>query len=184
MNMNLQLFAEETAVEAPTQEAPKEIPLEERMAKLEAMMETMQKAPSTYMEELKAKEEKLREDQTKTYRQMIRQQLEEARQTYPGLSLTEEIKNPQFRELLHRGIDVKSAYELIHKDEILTASMAYAAREVERLMTNKLLAEGKRPTENGGSQGPAVSKTDVKAMSPADRKDIVRRVRMGEKISF
>ncbi len=184
MNMDLQLFAQEEPVEAPAQEGPKEEPLEERMAKLEAMMETMQKAPSTYMETLKAKEEQLREDQKKTYREMIRQQLKEARLVYPKLSLVKEIENPQFRELLHRGVDVKSAFELVHKDEILSASMTYAAREVERLMTNKLLAEGNRPTENGGTHGPAVSKTDVKSMSPADRKDIVRRVRMGEKISF
>ena len=183
--LNLQLFAQENPAEAPADETSKEMTTEERLAKLEAMLESMNKpAQPTYAEELKAKEEELRQANAKAILAKLRQQEAEARELYPKLSLKEELKDPRFADLLKCGVDVRSAFEVVHKDEIISASMEYAAREVERMMTNKLLAEGNRPTENGGHHGPAVSKTDVKAMSRQDRKDIIRRVRMGEKISF
>ncbi len=185
MILNLQLFAQEA--EAPVGEAPKAATTEERLAKIEEMLTSMNKPAQpdpTYAEELKAKEEELRKANAKAILAKLRQQEAEARELYPKLSLQEELKDPRFVDLLKCGVDVRSAFEVIHKDEIISASMEYAAREVERMMTNKLLAEGNRPTENGGNHGPAVSKTDVKAMSRQDRKDIIRRVRMGEKISF
>jgi len=191
MKINMQLFAEGVSVGAPAEgaleEKPKELTLEERMAKLEAMLSAMPKTPEadpTYAEKLKVKEEELRQANAKAIVAKLRQQEAEARELYPKLSLKEEVKNPQFLELLKCGIDVRSAFEVIHKDEIITASMEYAAREVERLMTNKLLSEGKRPAENGGNHGPALTKTDVRSMTRQERKDIIRRVRMGEKISF
>ena len=186
MKMDLQLFAQEVSTEAPVEEAPKEVSLEERLAKLEAILGAMEKPQPepSYTEELKAKEEELRQANAKVILARLQQQEAEARELYPKLSLKEELKDPRFAELLKCGFDVRSAFEVIHKDEIISASMEYAAREVERLMTNKLLAEGNRPSENGGNHGPAVSKTDVRSMSRQDRKDIIRRVRMGEKISF
>ena len=191
MKINMQLFGEEASavvpVEGAEEEKPKVLTMEERMAKLEAMLGAMTKAPErdpNYAEKLKAKEEELRQANAKAILANLRQQEAEARELYPKLSLKEEVKNPQFLELLKCGIDVRSAFEVIHKDEIITASMEYAAREVERLMTNKLLSEGKRPAENGGHHGPALTKTDVRSMTRGERKDIIRRVRMGEKISF
>ncbi len=187
MDLNVQLFAQEVPVEEVPKEVPKETALEDRMAKLEEQLAALQQAPQqapSYVEELKAKEEELRRANGKAILAKLRQQEAEARELYPKLSLKEELKDPRFCELVRCGVDVRSAFEVVHKDEIISASMEYAAREVERLMTNKLLAEGNRPTENGGHHGPAVSKTDVKAMSRQDRKDIIRRVRMGEKISF
>ena len=189
MKINMQLFAEEASGVAPAEDArpekPKEITLEERLDKLESMVRAMTMPPQpSYTEELQAKEEERRVANAKELANKLRRQEAEARELYPKLSLREEMKNPRFCELLKCGFDVRSAFEVIHKDEIISASMEYAAREVERLMTNKLLAEGSRPAENGGNHGPAVSKTDVRSMSRQDRRDIIRRVRMGEKISF
>ncbi len=187
MKMNVQLFAQEAPEKEPVEEAPKEVSLEERLSKLETMLEDLNKAPRqepTYAEALKAKEEELRQANAKAILAKLRQQEAEARELYPKLNLKEELKDPRFGELLKCGFDVRSAFEVIHKDEIISASMEYAAREVERMMTNKLLAEGKRPSENGGNHGPALTKTDVRSMSRQERKDIIRRVRMGEKISF
>ncbi len=105
-----------------------------------------------------------------------------AKDIYPKLSLEEEMKDPRFVELLDCGIDVRTAFEIIHKDEIISASMYFAAGEVERRMKEKLPTHGNRPTENGGSRGPAVSKTDVSRMSRKERKELIQRVRMGEVI--
>ena len=112
-------------------------------------------------------------------------QAEEAKKLYPNLNFEAETQNPQFRQLLLAGIDVGSAYMVIHKDEIIPAAMQYTAKQVEQKITNKVIANGARPTENGNSsQSASVSKSDVSALTKADRAEIMRRVANGEKITF
>ena len=99
--LNLQLFAQENPAEAPADETSKEMTTEERLAKLEAMLESMNKpAQPTYAEELKAKEEELRQANAKAILAKLRQQEAEARELYPKLSLKEELKDPRFADLL------------------------------------------------------------------------------------
>jgi NAD(P)-dependent dehydrogenase (short-subunit alcohol dehydrogenase family) len=101
------------------------------------------------------------------------------------LDLNEEAKNPQFLRLLNSGVDVGTAFTVIHKDEIIPAAMQYTAKTVEQKMTNKIIAGGSRPTENGNSaQGAINSKSDVSLLTKADRDEIARRVARGEKITF
>ena len=177
--------------ETPVQQ-PKEMTLAERLEKVEALLKNMESpsAPKetlsegTYVETLKQKstmEQTLRKE---ALIQKLKAQELEAQKLYPKLSLGEEAKNPDFVALLKCGLDVRSAFEVIHKDEIIAASMEYAAREVERLMTNKVLSGGIRPTENGGNHGPSVTKFDVKSMTRQERREMIRRVRMGEKITL
>ena len=112
-------------------------------------------------------------------------QAKEAKKLYPTLDLNVEAKNPEFLKLLHSGIDVGSAYLVIHKDEIIPAAMQYTAKTVEQKLTNKIIAGGARPTENGNSsQSASVVKSDVSQLSKADRAEIIRRVQRGEKIRF
>lgn len=113
------------------------------------------------------------------------QQAEQAKQIYPGLDLETEVKNPQFMRLLNSGVDVGSAYLVIHKDEVIPAAMQHVAQSVEQKLAGKIAANGTRPTENGmKSQGAAVVKSDVTQLSKQDRAEINRRVARGEKISF
>ena len=80
---------------------------------------------------------------------------------------------------------VRTAYEVIHKDEIIPAAMHMTAKTVEQKLTNKIIAGGARPSENGNSsQGASVTKSDVSQLTKADRAEIARRVARGEKISF
>ena len=112
-------------------------------------------------------------------------QAEEAKKIYPNLNFEAETQNPQFRQLLLSGIDVGSAYLVIHKDEIIPAAMQYTAKTVEQKLTNKVIANGARPSENGNSsQSATVVKSDVSQLSKADRAEIIRRVQRGEKIRF
>ena len=112
-------------------------------------------------------------------------QAEEAKKLYPNLNFEAETQNPQFRQLLLSGIDVGSAYLVIHKDEIIPAAMQYTAKTVEQKLTNKVIANGARPSENGNSsQSASVVKSDVSQLSKADRAEIIRRVQRGEKIRF
>jgi hypothetical protein len=129
-------------------------------------------------------EKTARENQERTYAQWM-EQAKNAQNVYPSLNIREEIKNPNFASLLRAGIDVKTAYEVVHKDEIIPAAMQFTAKTVEQKLTNKIIAGGARPTENGiSSQSATVVKSDVSQLSKADRAEIIRRVQRGEKIRF
>ena len=113
------------------------------------------------------------------------EQAEKAKQVYPSFDLRAEMQNPRFVDLLRSNVDVRTAYEVLHKDEIIPAAMQFTAKAVEQKLTNKMIANGARPTENGiNSQAASQVKSDVSQLSKADRAEIARRVSRGEKISF
>ena len=113
-------------------------------------------------------------------------QSEALKAVYPSFNLEAELQNNQFLDLLKiPGVDVRTAYELVHKDDIIAGAMQFTAKTVEQKIANKIAANGARPTENGmSSQSAAVVKSDVSALSKADRQEIIRRVARGEKIRF
>ena len=113
------------------------------------------------------------------------QQADEAKKVYPSFDMRTEMKNPKFVDLLRSNIDVGTAYEVLHKDEIIPAAMQFTAQTVESKIAKKIAANGARPAENGmNSQSAAVVKSDVSQLSRADRDEIRRRVARGEKIRF
>lgn len=112
-------------------------------------------------------------------------QAEEAKKVYPSFDMRSEMSNQKFVDLLKSNIDVRTAYEVIHKDEIIPAAMQFTAQTVESKIAKKIAANGARPSENGmSSQASAVVKSDVSQLSKADRQEIIRRVSRGEKIRF
>ena len=131
------------------------------------------------MEEISTKE-----NAAKIYQGWL-DQAEAAKQFYPSLDLETEMQNPRFVDLLRNNIDVKTAFQVLHQDEILPAAMQYTAKAVEQKLTNNIIANGQRPTENGNSsQSASVIKSDVSQLTKADRQEIIRRVQRGEKIKF
>ena len=129
-------------------------------------------------------EKNAKEQGAKLYAQWM-DQAEKAKGIYPSFDLRAEMQNPKFVDLLRANIDVRTAYEVIHKDDIIPAAMHFTAKTVEQKLTNKIIANGARPTENGiSSQSSAVVKSDVSQLSKADRAEIIRRVQRGEKIRF
>lgn len=129
-------------------------------------------------------EEKTRENADRLYQSWMNQ-AEQIKGVYPSFTLEAEMQNPRFTDLLRNGIDLRTAYEVLHKDEIIPAAMQFTAQNVQQKLTNKIIANGARPTENGiNSQSSAVVKSDVSQLSKADRQEIARRVARGEKIRF
>ena len=118
----------------------------------------------------------------------LSQQAEEARKLYPGLDLMTEMRNPTFARLTAPGVgvDVRTAYEVAHRDELRGAEMQFAAQKSAERMANAIRANSKRPVENGlsGQQGNTTVKSDPTTLTRADRDEIKRRVRNGEKIVF
>ena len=129
-------------------------------------------------------EEKAKEKGAQLYAQWM-DQAKQAQNVYPSFDLRAEMQNPKFVDLLRANIDVRTAYEVIHKDDIIPAAMQFTAKAVEQKLAKKMMANGARPTENGiSSQSSAVVKSDVSQLSKADRQEIIRRVARGEKIRF
>ena len=113
------------------------------------------------------------------------QQAEEAKKIYPSFDIRTEMNNPKFVDLLRSNIDVRTAYEVLHKDDIIRGAMQFTAQTVESKIAKKVASQGARPAENGmSSQSAAVVKSDVSQLSKADRAEIIRRVQKGEKIRF
>ena len=129
-------------------------------------------------------EQENREKGQQLYSQWM-EQAEKAKTIYPSFDLRAEMQNPKFTDLLRANIDVRTAYEVVHKDDIIPAAMQFTAKAVEQKLTNKIIANGARPAENGSSsQSSTVVKSDVSQLTKADRDEIRRRVARGEKISF
>lgn len=125
-----------------------------------------------------------RQNADKIYSQWM-EQADNTKQVYPSFDLNSEMKNPKFVELLRSNVDVRTAYEVIHKDDIIAGAMQFAAKKVEKKITDKIIANGARPSENGNSsQGASLTKSDVSQLTKADREEIARRAARGEKISF
>ena len=140
----------------------------------------VEEAVKNSMDDKKSVENKISEKASHCYEKW----LGEARQTravYPGFDLGAELKNEPFCELLKCGVPVKSAYELIHRDELFKLF----AKEMEENITKRILAGTLRPKEAAisGSSG-TVIKSDAAHMSKNARQEIIRRVQRGEKISF
>ena len=113
------------------------------------------------------------------------QQADETKQIYPSFNIETEMANPKFVDLLRSNIDVRTAYEVLHKDDIIRGAMQFTAQTVESKIAKKVASNGARPAENGmSSQSAAVVKSDVSQLSKADRAEIIRRVQRGEKIRF
>lgn len=136
--------------------------------------------------ELKAQmEEAQRQENGKKLYATWMQQAEEAKKVYPSFDIATEMENPKFVDLLRSNIDVRTAYEVLHKDDIIRGAMQFTAQTVESKLAKKVASNGARPAENGmSSQSAAVVKSDVTQLSRKDRDEIRRRVANGEKIRF
>ena len=130
-------------------------------------------------------EQQRKENADRIYAEWVKQ-AESTKQVYPDFNLEQEvINNPQFVDLLRNNIDVRTAYEVTHKDDIIAGAMQFAAKEAEAKLTKSIAANGSRPNENGiSSRGASQVKSDVSKLTKADREEIARRVARGEKIDL
>lgn len=113
-------------------------------------------------------------------------QAEEVKTVYPDFDFAKECENEKFMELIkYPAIDVKTAYEVIHRDEILAGAMQHTAHTIQQKTVEDIKARGLRPPENGTKvQSPAILKTNVNELTKEDMAEINRRVARGEKIVF
>lgn len=142
-------------------------------------------------EQLKRQEEDRQRAQKadETYNEWIRQASElvgtaDAPGDYPDFDLRREVaENPRFIAMLRAGVPVRDAYEVSHLGDIQARNAAKAAAEMEKRVMDNVRAKGMRPNENGTNSQPGVIvKNDPSKFTKADRAEIARRVRRGERI--
>lgn len=130
------------------------------------------------------RERESKENADRLYAQWMQEQ-ESLKQIYPTFDLNTEMQSAKFQQLLKANIPMQTAYEVIHRDEIIPAAMQFAAQKTEAGMAAKIAANRERPVENGmRSKGAAATKSNVSQLTKQDRAEIIRRVARGEKISF
>lgn len=111
---------------------------------------------------------------------------EDIKNIYPDFDFRNELKtNSLFGKLLYNGFDLKTAYEVVHKDEILSGAMAYTAQKVREQVVKGIEAKGRRPLENGiTSESGIVTLTDVNALTSKDILKILKQVENGVSVKF
>ena len=162
-NIKLQLFAEEAA-EIPAEAAPAEVEAAPQVDGnlLRQHWAAVDRIYGAWME-----------------------QGEQLKQLFPSFDMAAEMKNPAFARLIRAGVDVNSAYQVLHGKEILPAAMEYAAKTVERRMAQAMRGSAMRPGENGLRGGGAVvAGGTVAGLSRQDYARICRLVERGERVSF
>lgn len=133
------------------------------------------------MMEQRQKEEASRQDY-----QRLMQETEALKSVYPDFDLDTELQNDGFKKLLRAGIDPKTAFEVVHKDEIIPAAMQWAVQQTKAQVANAVAANAARPKENGvSSQSAATVKTDVSKMTGAEIRALKEQVlTRGVKVSL
>ena len=130
-------------------------------------------------------EQQRQQDEFQRHYEKLVQQSESVKAMFPGFNLLAELQNPTFARLTAPdvGISVMDAYQVVHRDEIQPMAMQVAVKKTQERMSQSIQANANRPTENGLSRSAALDvRDDPSKWSKADREEVKRRVRMGEKI--
>ncbi len=118
----------------------------------------------------------------------LQQQAAELKQLYPGFDLEAELQDPRFLKMTAPGmdIDVRTAYEAVHRDELRGAEMQYATQRTANRISAAVQAGQRRPSENSVTRGSVAVNTtnDPSRMTKEYRQQLIERARRGERITF
>lgn len=116
----------------------------------------------------------------------LAEQAEKTKSVYPSFDISNEAENnPQFVMLIEKGVDVQTAYEITHKDDVIAAAMKYAADSTKSKMQSSIIKNSQRPSENGlTSSGAVKTLTDISKLTPKEMEELKERARRGEKVTL
>lgn len=102
---------------------------------------------------------------------------------YPAFELDKVLNNPSAADMIRRGIGLEAAYRAAYFDQLMEASTARTAQQVEQGVTARIQQRAQRPAENGAHPGGAAEmKVDVAHMTAKQRAELAKRARRGERI--
>lgn len=110
-------------------------------------------------------------------------QAQDTAKMYPSFNLEQELQNQRFVDLLNSNIDVRTAYEVLHRDEIIPAAMQVATKKAKEQISNDIAANRARASENG-THSTTLAKSDVSRLSYDEIDEINRKVLRGERYQY
>ena len=113
----------------------------------------------------------------------LEESADEVRAVYREYDWQREVTNDEFARLIAAGVAPRTAYEVVHRDEILRRAMACAAEKTAR-HASRAAAMGARRSAETGRRSAAVTAADPRQLTSNELADIRRRVMDGEKIRF
>ena len=121
--------------------------------------------------------------------QNLVQQGEEVKKMFPSFDLRQELMNDTFRRLTspEGGVDVMTAYRVVHAREIEPAAMQVASRKTAEMISDQIQAGRGFPRENGvgAKTGTGIDvRDDPSKLTAKDFASIREQVRRGKKIVF
>jgi len=103
---------------------------------------------------------------------------------YPGFNFDLESENEDFRRLLNNGVDVRTAYEVIHRDEIMSGVAQYTYARAKQEQADQRTARQSRPNENGVTSLQASNIEDNwNGLSKEQRQRLNEAARRGERVT-
>ncbi|MBO4216356.1 MAG: hypothetical protein J5940_00270 [Clostridia bacterium] len=114
-----------------------------------------------------------------------RKDAETLKRIYPGFDLESEMKNKKFRHYLLGGDSIRTAYENLHRAEIMEEYGRIAEKNAAARIAGAVAAGARFPRENalsGSASG--LTGSGVSHFSKSERADIIRRAANGERIVF
>lgn len=132
-----------------------------------------------------AQEERQRVERANQVQARWAQESEALKAIYPDFDFDREAQNDKFTRLLKSGVDVRTAYEVTHNDEIISGAMRFTAQKVQEKTVNNIKARGMRPDEGGLGEHPAgEGQLDVSKLTKQQRSDMAKRALRGEVINL
>lgn len=129
--------------------------------------------------------EAIKKAQMKEKVEALYKQSNETKEEYPDFDIQKESENPKFASLIKGGVDVKTAYEVIHHDDIISKIVDKTAKETQKKTAESIRSVQSRPQENGtGDNSSALIVKDVSKLTKKERAEIAKRVARGENITF
>ena len=125
------------------------------------------------------------EQRQREFVERVEREAQITRSLYPGFDLNAESENPAFRDLVVKGVDIRTAYEVVHRDEIIELKQKEAATMVSSKMQASQKAKAKRPSESAaGHQNAYSTAVDISKLTKEQMQAYKERARRGEKVTF
>lgn len=167
---------------------------DDRLYEEEALAKGVPVSTMKQLKQLEAKEreheaerrQSLEQERLRQHVEGLRQQEAEMKRDFPDFDLMREVQgNPAFARMTAPGggLTVRQAYMAVHGDELMQRQAQAVQRQAVKDMSRAIQAGSVRPQENGMAQsGGGQQRIDPRHMTRAEREEIRRRVRSGERV--
>ena len=159
-------------------------PVEDEEAELDGLKREKQLQRENFALQRIAQQQQSQRQAQRIYDKWMRE-TQEAQRLYPGLDFHQEAQSEDFLRLLRAGVNVRAAYEVMHRDDIIGGAMRYTAQQVASKVAGDIRARGARPQENGaGSSAASARSLRAVELNTREVRELAQRAKKGIKTRF